>query len=333
MPLRNRKGGASILKTVWINSVVFLAIMTIAAGANLSAEAQGSKSEAVARSSSSRYGKIAAQQLVREVVQNELKGEQDPNLWRFRRLTWENGSEKLYDVVETNDGEVARLLAVNGEPLTAAQEQAEEARIQKLLSQPSMQQRQERAQSNDGDQETQLLRMLPNALLYTYAGRDGDVVKLTFQPNPKFQASTHEAQVFHHMSGVMLVNDKVKRLVELRGRLTSEVKFFWGILGWLNKGGTFKVTEGDVANGHWDVTFLQTNLDGKALFFKTITVHEKRIDSDYQRVPNDTTVKDAVAMLQKDGAPPAAAAGKTPISEPQAPGNFRQHGDTDEPFK
>ncbi|HEV2313771.1 MAG TPA: hypothetical protein VGR94_00575 [Candidatus Acidoferrales bacterium] len=298
MSLGNRKSRTFIVRIV---PAILLAITVIIAGANLSAKAQESKSKPQAKSDSSRDGKIDAQQLARDVLTNELKAEQsDKTLWRFRKTEWQKGKEQLYDVIETKHGDVSRLLAENGKPLNAEQQRAENARIQKLTNESDEMKKQVQTLKQDGDQETKLLAMLPDALLYHYASRKGDLVRLTFKPNPRFHASSHEAEVFHHMSGVMVLNTKVKRLVELRGRLNSEVKFFGGILGHLNKGGTFAVKQADVAGTHWDMTLLDTELNGKALFFKTIAVHEKRVESNYQRVPEDITVEQAVQMLRKD---------------------------------
>ena len=294
-----------------MGSLIFLAIIVVTAGASFSAGDQGSKSKAETEFGSSRGGKIDAQELVREVLTNELKAEQsDHTLWRFRKAEWKNGQERLYDVIETKHGDVSRLLAENGKPLNAEQQRAENARIQKLTNESDSMKKQVQTLKQDGDQETKLLAMLPDALLYHYASRKGDLARLTFTPNPKFHASSHEAEVFHHMSGVMVLNTKVKRLVELRGRLTSEVKFFGGILGHLDKGGTFAVKQADVAGMHWDMTLLDTELNGKALFFKTIAVHEKRVESNYQRVPDDITVERAAQMLRKDKAESAAMPSK-----------------------
>jgi len=315
MSLENRKGPAFIFKRLWMGSLILLAIIVITAGASLSAGAQGSKSKARAetetKSGSSRDGRIDAQQLVRETVQNELNsGKNDPSLWRFRKITVKDGKKQMYDVIETKNGEVDRLLAVNGQPLSAEQRRAENARIQKLSADPDEQEKRADAEKHDGDQETQLLKMLPDALTYRYAGKRGDMIRLTFKPNPNFHASTHEAEVFHHMAGVMLINNRNKRLAELSGRLITEVKFGGGILGHLNKGGTFEVKQGEVARGHWDMTLLDTELTGKELFFKTISVREKTIESNYSHVPSNITVEQAAQILRKDKTESAAMPSK-----------------------
>lgn len=307
------KGRVFIFGEVWLSSAFLLAIMTITAGTNISVAAQvpNSKSKTKAKDDSSHAEKINAQQLAREVLTNEVKAEQsDHTLWRFRKAEWKNGQEKLYDVIETRNGDVSRLLAANGKRLNAEQQRAEDARIQKLMNELDALKKQEQTQKADGDKETELLKMLPDALRYRYAGRKGDLVKLTFTPNPKFHASSREAEVFHHMSGVMVLDVKVERLAEMRGHLTSEVKFFGGILGHLDKGGTFAVKQADVAGTHWDMTLLDTELNGKALFFKTIAVHEKRVESNYQRVPDDITPQQAAQILTKSTAESVTATSK-----------------------
>lgn len=290
---------AFILEAVPGGFIFLLAFMVVAASAGTSAAAQVRKAKANAQ--------VSAQQLVREVVQNELNaGKTDHSLWRFRKITIKDGKKELHDVIETKQGEVNRLLAVNGKPLSPAQRQAVDASIQKLLTDPAAQKKQEKVQNDDSDQETKLLQMLPDALLFQDAGKRGNVVKLKFKPNPNFHASSHEAEVFHHMAGVMLVDGRAKRLVEMSGTLTSEVKFGGGILGHLDKGGTFVVKQADIARGHWDMTLLDTELTGKALFFKTISVREKEIESNYRRVPADITLQQAAQMLEKDRTESAA---------------------------
>ncbi|MHB8525134.1 MAG: hypothetical protein ACYDD2_03120 [Candidatus Acidiferrales bacterium] len=91
---------------------LFFAIIVVAAGT--SAWAAGPVRKVKARTS--------AQQLVREVVQNELNaGKTDHSLWRFRKITIKDGKKELHDVIETKQGEVDRLLAVNGKPLSPAE--------------------------------------------------------------------------------------------------------------------------------------------------------------------------------------------------------------------
>jgi hypothetical protein len=237
--------------------------------------------------------------LVQKMVENEIKAENDdPTHWRFSRTNVKSGVSKTYDVIETKKGEVQRLVAINGHPLNAEQQREEQERMQKFLSDSEEQAKRKASASKDYKKEQDLMKMLPNALLYTYAGRQGDFVKFNFKPNPSFHATNRQAEVFHHMAGILIIDTKTNRLAEFSGRLTSSVKFGYGILGYLDGGGTFDVKQQDVADRHWDLTLLETNITGKELFFKSIAVREKIVEGNYQRVSDDLTLEQAANMLK-----------------------------------
>lgn len=250
--------------------------------------------------------------LVQETVRNEVKAEKnDPTHWRFRKVDIKPSGSKTWEIIETKNGEVKHLVAINGHPLDAQQQQAEQQRMQQFLANRAEQEHRKTTSSQDYSKEQQLMEMLPNALLYRYAATNGNFVTLDFRPNPSFQATTHEAEVFHHMVGKLVIDVKNMRVAQFAGHLASPVEFGWGLLGHLNKGGTFDVRQADVADKHWDMTLLDTQITGKALFFKTISVREKIIESDYHRVSDDLTLKQAVNML-KSSASRSAAQIKTP---------------------
>ena len=54
--------------------------------------------------------------------------------------------------------------------------------------------------------------MLPDAFVFNYAADDGNLVKLSFKPNPNFHPPSLEARVFHDMEGEMWVDCKQERL-------------------------------------------------------------------------------------------------------------------------
>jgi hypothetical protein len=67
------------------------------------------------------------------------------------------------DIVETRDGAVARLISVNDTPLDQAAEQNEQARLDTLMSDPSLQRHRKQGEDADMGIVLKLLRMLPNA--------------------------------------------------------------------------------------------------------------------------------------------------------------------------
>ncbi len=250
-------------------------------------------------------------QLVREVVANELKAqEEDQTHWRYLSLKEEGGKKELRDAIQAKDATIERLLAVNGHALTPEQRRKEDARIQRLINSPAELRKKQKERHEDGEQERRMLRMLPEAFLYQYDGTEGSLIRLKFRPKPNFHPSSREAQVFHSMEGTMWIEGQQKRLARMDGRLTKEVKFGGGILGHLDPGGTFFVEQADVGSGHWDLIVLDVRMKGKALFFKTINVQQREYLSRFQRVPDDLTLQQAADILKKD----ATAAGVPDLS-------------------
>jgi hypothetical protein len=250
---------------------------------------------------SSQNPQIDADRLAREVFQNEIDAQiHDQSLWSYRELKEDHGKQELFVVCQTNDGEIDRLVAVNGQKLTPEQLQVDDQRIQKLLNQPSQMRRKQKEQHQDAIQERKLMRMFPDAFHFQYEGTQGSLIKLKFSPNPNFHPSGHAAKVFHDMEGILLVDGRQMRLAEISGQLTSEVRFFAGLLGHLDKGGTFFVRQQDMGLGHWELTSMDIEMNGKALFFKTIAVREREVFSNFRQVPDGMTVQQALTFLQKD---------------------------------
>jgi hypothetical protein len=245
-------------------------------------------------------GQESAQELVREVVRNELNGQTGkPTYWRYREIDTVNGARTLFEVYQTQAGTVKRLLAVNGVLPSPAERRQQDTQLEKILNNPALARKAAAASRQDGEKERKLLAMLPNAFLFQYDGEVDDLVRLTFQPNPRFHPPTREAKVFHHMEGHLFVDPRQKRLAEIDGRLMTEVKFLWGLLGYLNKGGTFLVRQTDLGGANWKMTRLRVNMGGKALFFATVGVQEDERFEDYREIPSDTTLRQAVNQLER----------------------------------
>jgi len=67
----------------------------------------------------------------------------------------------------------------------------------------------------------------------------------------------------------------------------------------LEKGGHFNVEQRKLLPGQWDLAFMEVDMKGKALFFKTIAVNEKEYRSNFRTVPDGLTLAEAADMLTK----------------------------------
>lgn len=241
-----------------------------------------------------------ANELVKATVQNELKAiDNDHTHWMYRLETHKNGTPETKEVVETPHGNLERVIARNGKPLSPDEQKQEDAKVQKFVSDTSAQQKQRQDLNADAKKTRDLLAMLPDALTYTYAGRQGNRTRLTFQPNPDFHPPSREAKVFAAMQGQMVIDTRERRLVEFSGHLTRPVKFGGGLLGDLDAGGSFDVRQQEVGRGHWELSLLRVNIKGKALLFKTISEQQDERDSNFKRVPDDLSLTQAEDLIKK----------------------------------
>jgi hypothetical protein len=61
----------------------------------------------------------------------------------------------------------------------------------------------------------------------------------------------------------------------------------------------FDVKQAEVAPGYWELTFLNVQMKGKALFFKTIGAQQKFSKSDFKLMPDDLTIAQTAEILRK----------------------------------
>jgi hypothetical protein len=259
------------------------------------------KHSGAAPSSATKPGNLNA--LVRDILQNELRAQADDHsLWCYRKLTDKDGKQQLFAACQTKALEIDRLMAVDGKPLTEHQWNQENQRIERLLNNRSQLKKEKQQQREDGEEATHMLRMVPDAFVFQEESSEGTRIKLHFTPNPTFRASGASEVVFHHMEGTLTLDVKQKRLVEISGRLNSEVKFAGGLLGHLDKGGTFYVKQQEVGPGCWEMTRMDVQMNGKALFFKTISVRTREIDTDFHAVPEAASIQQVAALTNENGA-------------------------------
>jgi hypothetical protein len=250
-----------------------------------------------------------ADEFARNFFQHEVQAEQqDRALWSYRVMKREDGQLKTLHVYQTRQGEIDRLIAVDGHTLDANELAVEDQRILSVISNPALVRNGQRKQHDDSEKARELLKIFPDAFHFQYEGTEGPMVRLRFSPNPKFEPPDHAAQVFHHMEGTVLVNMQQQRLAAIDGKLTSEVKFFGGLFGYLAKGGTFNVEQKEVSPKVWEVNVMHVHMSGKALLFKTIAVQEDEIYSDFRTVPESTTLSQAAELLKSGGGGESAQA-------------------------
>jgi hypothetical protein len=256
---------------------------------------------------------ISPAELVRLTVANEVAAanhHEVHHMFHSRRETPKGSQTRVY--VETDQALAAMLVAVNDKPLTAEQQKAEADHLAGLMNNSDQLSKKAAREKEDEDRSLRIVKALPDAFCYEYAGTEngaaglgkpGDqLVKLKFTPNPAYRQPSREEQVLTGMQGELLIDPETKRLAKIEGTLVREVMFGWGILGHLNKGGHFRVQQGDLGldDGAWGITEINLNITGKILMFKGLNIVSDEVLSDFQRMPEKLTFAEGVEKLKTE---------------------------------
>ncbi len=240
--------------------------------------------------------------LVDRALANEMAAAQNhshPMRYRLRKSSPRLTTTK--DLIETKDGGVARLIAVNDGPLNPADAEKEASRLDALLADPGKQRHRKQSQEADTARALDVLRVLPRAFLYQYAGpvTDGSIKaeKFLFSPNPKFDPPDLQTQVLTALAGEMWIDPEHARVVHLEGRLQDDVDFGWGILGRLSKGGWIAIDQAEVSPDEWRVVRFQMDMNARVLF-RTRNFQTTEVESQFTPVPIGLTYRQGIELLR-----------------------------------
>lgn len=262
--------------------------------------------------------------LVRRAVAKRLAEDATHHPQEFRFYKKDDRRSFVQEIVETQQGDVAMLVSVNGAPLGSIARQNELNRLNTLASNPGLQQHRQNREQADQARIDKLLRMLPDAFLYHYdetvpcnvsvlpaipllgpsaaatqpaAPADAQCYQLTFTPNPNWDPPDLESKVLRGMAGDVLIETSDERLHLLNAHLITDVDFGWGIVGRLNKGGTIFLEQDRIGPNDWELTRMRLNLTGRALMVKALTFRMNEEESRFTPVP-PMPYTEAIRMLE-----------------------------------
>jgi hypothetical protein len=241
--------------------------------------------------------------IVRDASYNELHSSKPGRSFSYRQHKVDPKGSTVKEIVETKDGDVARLIEKDGKPLPPEEEQAEIDRLNNLLAHPEVQEHRHKKEQEDSARGDEMVRMLPDAFLFTFDGMvegpNGLCYRLKFRPNPAFTPPDREGEVYHGMVGELWVDQAQLRLVKIDAHLISDVNFGWGVLGRLYKGGSILVQNADVGLHHWETIHMKLNLQGKLLMLKSVDYSTTEDFTDFKVQPQELGYQEAIRLLQK----------------------------------
>ena len=240
---------------------------------------------------------VPAGELINAVVANELRDRVQQRKWMYLVNRREGNQSLSTEQVETKNGPLYRVLALNGTPLNPEQRHQDDARIRRLLGDPNQQSKLKQQYDSDEQKLEKLMRVMPKAFLYDYDGDEGQFVKLRFRPDSSYKPPDYEARVVHSLAGTVLIDKQQQRLARLTGQLVNRVEFGYGIFGHIDNGGTFEIERIQVGPTQWKTSLLNIQLTGRMILFKTVNKQQYEVRTNFREVAADLTLSQANELL------------------------------------
>ena len=223
---------------------------------------------------------------------------------RYHQRSIDSRRDELRDVVESKDGPVARLLMRDNRPLAPEEDQAERDRLSGLIDHPSDFQKHVKNDANGKKQAVDLIRLMPAAMIYTYAAdqtpasnSSAPQVVIDYAPDPKFNPPTIESQALAGLRGRIWIDTNAKTIVRMTADIFQSVNFGWGMLAHVFPGGKIDLEQTDAISGRWNMTSFHEHVTVKALMVKTINVNSEVHSFDFQQIPSSMSYQDAIHLL------------------------------------
>ena len=203
---------------------------------------------------------------------------------------------KTYQVTMIEGTPYNRLLAVNGKPLSKAQE-AEELRKQQQTTAErraeSPEQRRKRIEKFEKERtrDNLMMEQLTKAFNFTLTGqhklRGFTVWMLKATPRPGYQPPNMETQVLPGMQGQLWIDQKSYNWVKVTAEVIRPVSIE-GFLAQVQPGTRFEMDKSPVGNGIWQISHFSMKSSAKILYMFNHSSQEDDTYFDYQPIANAT---------------------------------------------
>jgi hypothetical protein len=240
--------------------------------------------------------------LIQKVAANEVAARQARPHYFYvseERSARTGGHLWKENVVETTDGPLRRLIAIDNKPLTSGEAEAEQRRIDNLVSHPDEFRRQNQAHKEDEERATQLLQMLSNAFVLTPDGEVNGCLRFNFQPKPDFRPSSYQERVAHEMAGTVSLKRPEDRLCTLDAKIVHPVEFGYGMLGHIDQGGHFSLARRQVDAKNWKSDHISVHVSGRILMLKSLAQDQEAVRTEIRTVPQNLTLAQAAQISRQ----------------------------------
>jgi hypothetical protein len=242
---------------------------------------------------------------VEAAVRNELtliQDESHPIRYVARKV--DRKGDITREVIESAQGNVARLIERNGKPITATEDAAERSRLNDILTSPNDFLKHQQREGAGRDYATQLIKLLPQAGIYIYTpgqpqppDATSPQVVIDFSPNPAFHPPSMVAELLTGLKGRAWIDARTGTMTRIEGDVLRPVNFGWGIVARVYPGGHVEFAQTLVDGKRWTYSHLDVNVTVREMMFHVVNEKTKWSGWNFQLLPSPLSYQDAVHAL------------------------------------
>jgi hypothetical protein len=241
-----------------------------------------------------------------DAIRNEIKviEAEDKLPLRYRQRKVGEKGDTTREVLVSRDGNVARLVERDGQPITAAEDADERSRLTDEMGSPDDFAKHHRRDAEMRESVIKVVGMMPQAMLYSYApgqpqlkGEGGNLVVLDFRPNPSFHPPTMFAECLTGLEGRVWIDPRTQTLMRIEARVLRPVNMGFGILAKIYPGGTLALDQVNLGGEHWVYSHLDEHLTARVLMVKNLPEDSVITSWDFHAMPELLSYQDAIRTL------------------------------------
>jgi len=208
------------------------------------------------------------------------------------------------EIIESAQGNVARLLQRNGKPITAAEDAAERERLNGILTSPGDFLKHEQRNSPGRTYALQIIKLMPSATLYTYTpgqpqppGATAQQVVIDFKPDPAFHPPSMVSEILTGLAGRVWIDLRTGTMTRMEANVIRPVNFGWGFVARVYPGGHVEMDQTLIDGKDWAFTHVDSNVTVREVMFHTVNDKTRMNAWNFQFLPTRMPFQDAVRAL------------------------------------
>lgn len=214
------------------------------------------------------------------------------------------------EIIESAQGNVARLIQRNGKPITSTEDAAERERLNGILSSPDDFLKHEQRNGPGRSYALQVIKLMPSATLYTYVpgqpqppGVSSPQVVIDFKPDPAFHPPTMVSEILTGLEGRVWIDARTGTMTRIQGDIVRPVNFGWGFVARVYPGGHIELEQSLVDGKRWAFSRLESNVTVREMMLHTVNDKTKMNAWNFELLPSPMPYQDAVHALLAEKIP------------------------------